>query len=93
MTSKRQVTLPKHLADAYGIRPGDEIAWEPAGDAIRVVVRGRTPPMLSVEERLKLFDESTRRRDEVLASMPPVERSAEGRGWTREDLYDRGRTR
>lgn len=93
MTSKRQVTLPKALADEYGIRPGDEIDWEPAGDAIRVLVRGRTRPLLSVEERLDLFDEATRRRDELLCALGPVEQRPEGRGWTREELYDRGRPR
>jgi AbrB family looped-hinge helix DNA binding protein len=37
VTSKRQVTVPKAIAEQYGIRPGDEIEWLPAGDAIRVV--------------------------------------------------------
>ena len=27
VTSKLQVTLPKALADQYGIEPGDEIGW------------------------------------------------------------------
>jgi bifunctional DNA-binding transcriptional regulator/antitoxin component of YhaV-PrlF toxin-antitoxin module len=30
------VTVPKAIADEYGIKPGDEISWTPAGDAIRV---------------------------------------------------------
>ena len=37
VTSKLQVTVPKALAEKYAIRPGDEIAWEAAGDVIRVV--------------------------------------------------------
>ena len=37
VTSKLQVTIPKALAERYGIRPGDEIDWEPAGQFIRVV--------------------------------------------------------
>jgi len=37
VTSKLQVTVPKALAERYAIRPGDEIAWEAAGDVIRVV--------------------------------------------------------
>ena len=33
VTSKLQVTIPKAVADRYGIAPGVEIAFEPAGDA------------------------------------------------------------
>lgn len=91
MTSKRQVTLPKELAEAYGIAPGDEIDWEPAGDAIRVIPRGRGVPGLGVEERLALFDEASRRhrkrwQDPTLPSSPATDR-----GWTRDELHDRGR--
>ena len=28
VTSKLQVTLPKAIAQAHGIRPGDEIEWD-----------------------------------------------------------------
>ena len=91
MTSKRQVTLPKELADAYGIEPGDEIDWEQAGDAIRVVPRGRASPGLTIAERLGLFDEETRRRDQRLEEMTGTAAPGKGRGWTREELYDRGR--
>ncbi len=37
VTSKLQVTVPKAIADRYGIRPGDEIEWVAAGDTIRVL--------------------------------------------------------
>jgi bifunctional DNA-binding transcriptional regulator/antitoxin component of YhaV-PrlF toxin-antitoxin module len=37
VTAKLQVTLPKALAEKYGIVPGSEIVWEAAGDAIRVL--------------------------------------------------------
>lgn len=92
VTSKRQVTLPKGLADAYGIAPGDEIDWEPAGDAIRVVLRGRAVPGLGTDERLALFDGASRRHRErwegtILPEPPPPQR-----GWTRDELYDRGRS-
>ncbi|HMB54801.1 MAG TPA: AbrB/MazE/SpoVT family DNA-binding domain-containing protein, partial [Thermoanaerobaculia bacterium] len=43
VTSKLQVTLPKALADAYGIRPGDEIAWVPSGSTVTVVPPNATP--------------------------------------------------
>ncbi len=88
VTSKRQVTLPKALADQYGIRPGDEIQWEAAGEVIRVYPSGksrRAEP--DVDLRLRLFDEGTERqkRRNQDSSARPRER-----GWTREELYERG---
>lgn len=91
MTSKRQVTLPKELADAYGIQPGDEIDWEPAGDAIRVIPRSRPRTGLSVPERLRLFDEATRRDEERWAGRTLPDAPPTDRGWTRDELHDRGR--
>ena len=94
VTSKLQVTIPKHIADEYGIAPGDEIDFVPAGDSIRVVLpRQRPRSLLSLEERLRLFDESTARQRErekhmVLPKEPPAERD-----WKREDLYTRGKPR
>ena len=92
MTSKRQVTLPKELADEYGIEPGDEIDWERAGDAIRILPRRRPPRReLTVDERLSLFDEASRRHEERWAGVALPSSSAADRGWTRDDLYGRGR--
>jgi AbrB family looped-hinge helix DNA binding protein len=94
VTSKLQVTIPKHIADEYGIAPGDEIDFVPAGDSIRVILpRQRPRSLLSLEERLRLFDESTQRQRErekhmVLPKNPPAERD-----WRREDLYTRGKPR
>jgi AbrB family looped-hinge helix DNA binding protein len=94
VTSKLQVTIPKHIADEYGIAPGDEIDFVPAGDSIRVILpRQRPRSLLSLEERLRLFDESTARQRErekqmVLPKEPPAERD-----WKREDLYTRGKPR
>ena len=94
VTSKLQVTIPKHIADEYGIAPGDEIDFVPAGDSIRVILpRQRPRSMLSLEERLRLFDESRARQRErekhmVLPKDPPAERD-----WRREDLYTRGKPR
>ena len=93
MTSKRQVTLPKELADEYGIEPGDEIAWERAGDAIRVLPRNGPSAGLGVEERLALFDEATRRHEQRWAGVTPSPAHPTDRGWTREELHDRGRSR
>ena len=97
MTSKLQLTLPKAIADQYGIRPGDELQWVPAGEVIRVIP-GRAGKLVELErtpeERVDLFDRATerQRRREVI-SKKKVSRSATsgGRGWTREDLYHRGR--
>jgi AbrB family looped-hinge helix DNA binding protein len=33
VTSKLQLTVPKAIAEQYGIRPGDELEWIPAGPA------------------------------------------------------------
>lgn len=94
VTSKLQVTIPKAIAEQYGIKPGDEIEFQPAGDVIRVVPpKGRRLPRLSVEERLRLFDEATarqreREKDMKLPAEPPAERD-----WKREDLYERGKPR
>ena len=88
VTSKLQVTVPKAIAERFGIRPGDEIQFQAAGDAIRIEPAAKRKP-LSIEERLKLFDEATRRiRKRRWKGEPPKHR-----GWTREELYDRGRPR
>jgi bifunctional DNA-binding transcriptional regulator/antitoxin component of YhaV-PrlF toxin-antitoxin module len=34
LTSKRQVKVPKEIADRYRLGPGDEIRWVPAGSEI-----------------------------------------------------------
>jgi AbrB family looped-hinge helix DNA binding protein len=88
VTSKLQVTIPKAIAGQFGIRPGDEIEFRAAGDGIRIESVKRREP-LSVEERLKLFDESSRR----IRRRKWKGRAPKGRGWTREDLYDRTRSR
>ena len=41
VTSKLQVTLPRAIANQYGIRPGDDIQWQPAGTVIQVVPPGK----------------------------------------------------
>ena len=94
VTSKLQVTIPKAIADHYRIKPGEEIEFQPAGDVIRVVPpRGRRIPRLSVDERLRLFDEATARQRQREVSMKlPAETPAE-RDWKREDLYERGKPR
>ena len=92
VTSKLQVTVPKVIADRYGIRPGDEIEWVAAGDTIRVVPPDRQASRANPELRLKLFDAATRRQ-RLRQSTGPKRRAGRDRGWKREDLYARARPR
>jgi AbrB family looped-hinge helix DNA binding protein len=90
VTSKLQITVPKALAERHGLAAGDEINWQSAGDAIRVVP-ARARPRHDRAARARLFDQATlrhRRRPKAGAVA-----TATGRGWTREELYDRGRAR
>ncbi len=94
ITSKFQVTLPKRLAEEYGLEPGDHIEFVAAGDIIHVL-----PPThvatteLSVEERLRAFDAATARQRQREQAMALPEASPEARDWTRDSLYDREDTR
>lgn len=90
VTSKFQVTVPKAIADRYSIRPGDEIEWIPAGDAIRVVPAQMQTPLKDPAARVRFFDQATERH----RKRPGSRKQPSGpRGWTREDLYGRGRSR
>jgi len=89
VTSKLQVTIPKAIAQRYGIEPGKEIDWLPAGEAIRVVPRADDPRPPDRGRRLELFDRATERQHLRESSRKDRESTA-GRGWRREDLYHRG---
>jgi AbrB family looped-hinge helix DNA binding protein len=91
VTSKLQVTVPKAVAEHYGIRPGDEIEWLVSGDTIRVVPPGKKTRAVSPAERLRRFDLATARQQK--RDKRPHEASAQSRGWSREELYRRGRAR
>ena len=91
VTSKLQVTLPKAIAQAHGIRPGDEIEWASAGETIRVQPRKKQRATGDIKARLRIFDQATERQRRRQRRGRP-ETTAD-RGWTREDLYDRGRAR
>lgn len=99
VTSKLQLTVPKAIADQYGIRPGDELQWTPAGESIRVElvrVRNRAQQTLTPSERIELFDRGSQRlgkiQGERLKKAARSQIRRQGRGWTREELYDRGFT-
>jgi AbrB family looped-hinge helix DNA binding protein len=91
VTSKYQVSVPKKIAEQYAIRPGDDIDWVAAGEVIRVVPPGKQAIRENRESQLRLFDQATerhRRRSAARPATPPRER-----GWRKEDLYTRGRSR
>jgi AbrB family looped-hinge helix DNA binding protein len=90
VTSKLQVTIPKRIADRYGISPGDEIAWIAAGDSIRVVPAAEAGSADDTPSRLELFDAATARQRKRQAALGELAEQGV-RGWSREDLYTRGR--
>lgn len=92
VTSKLQVTVPKAIAERYGIRPGDEIEWVPAGDSIRVVRRSERARPGDLALRIRLFDAATERQRMRQAGDKKVE-GARDRGWRRDELYERPRPR
>ncbi len=91
VTSKRQVTIPKAIADQYGIASGDEIEFLPAGDAIRVQPPEASSASLDRDQRLELFDRATERAQVRQASTR--NRAPGDRGWRREELYERASAR
>jgi AbrB family looped-hinge helix DNA binding protein len=107
VTSKLQLTVPKVIADEYGIKPGDQLDWAAAGDVIRVIPaksRRSRVHLRSVEERVELFRQMLERQRQREINPPrlaesddPAERPPKpheiARGWRREDLYTRGRSR
>ena len=93
MTSKRQVTVPKALADRYGIVPGADLEWQAAGDVIRVIPPGRRVETASVQTRLAWFDAATERQRARQAGERGKKKRPADRGWTRDELHDRGRGR
>lgn len=90
VTSKRQVTIPKAIADRYDIEPGDEIEFLAAGDGIRVQTSAARSGVLDRDRRLELFDQATARQQERQKTR---RRRGRGRGWRREELYERAGAR
>jgi bifunctional DNA-binding transcriptional regulator/antitoxin component of YhaV-PrlF toxin-antitoxin module len=96
VTSKLQVTVPKAIALQYGIQPGDDLEWVPAGDAVRVCKAEASPKACAADltaRRLALFDAATERQSErqKVGQRKGTQRSRQrDRGWKRQDLYDRG---
>jgi AbrB family looped-hinge helix DNA binding protein len=96
VTSKLQVTLPKAIAEQLGIHPGDEIDWEIAGEAVRVMPAGKRRQLKDRSQtRVGLFDQATRRQKKRESGVDPalLRTAPSGRGWMRGDLYSRGNSR
>jgi AbrB family looped-hinge helix DNA binding protein len=91
VTGKFQITLPKRLAETYGIRVGDEVEIVAAGESIAILPARVTRSALTPVERLRHFDEATQRQEARQGREAP--RPAKDRGWTRDELYKRGRSR
>jgi AbrB family looped-hinge helix DNA binding protein len=91
VTGKFQITLPKRLVDAYGIRVGDEVEIVAAGESIAILPARAIAAALPAQERLRHFDQATKRQESRRQGEPPA--LAKDRGWTREDLHTRGRPR
>lgn len=92
VTGKFQITLPKRLVDSYGIRVGDDVEIVAAGESIAIIPARTLTPLLSPQERLRHFDQATRRQ-EARQRGEPRPGEATDRGWSREELYSRGRPR
>lgn len=88
VTTNLQVTIPRVLAERYGIQPGDEIEWLADADGIRLV-RGADLPGESVTELLARFDEASQRQADRDHQRGPHTAPSE-RDWARGDLYRRG---
>ncbi len=90
VTSKLQVTIPKAIAEKYSIEPGDEIEWVPGDESVRVVPAKTLKRGLEPAARLRLFDGSTERQRQREALAPRAQSNQ--RGWSRAELYERGRS-
>ena len=96
VTSKLQLTVPKAIADQYGIRPGDDLQWIPEGETIRVELarRIRRRQTVTLEERIEMFDRGSERLTKIHRELSKkAARSGarrQDRDWTREELYHRG---
>jgi AbrB family looped-hinge helix DNA binding protein len=93
VTSKLQLTVPKAIADQFGIKPGDELRWIAAGETIHVIPRGTnklTEQARPISERLELFDRATQRQRRRQKRVGKAVSRPAARGWKREELYGRG---
>ncbi len=88
ITSKLQITIPKKIAQKYKLQPGGEIEWQAAGDVIRILPSSN-PVEIDIKERLNLFDAASKRQLDRQSGYS-AQAEPPDRGWTREELYNRG---
>jgi AbrB family looped-hinge helix DNA binding protein len=91
VTGKFQITLPKALVDRCGIRVGDELELKANGRSIQLERRRAIDTTGLLHERLSHFDRATKRHAARQSASPIPE--GRSRGWKREELYVRGRSR
>lgn len=87
VTGKFQITLPKAAATQSGIEVGDTLDIRVNGGGLLVTRRTEGGAAHDTRERLTQFDRATKRQHKR-ATAP----KSATRGWTREELYTRGRT-
>jgi AbrB family looped-hinge helix DNA binding protein len=90
VTGKFQITLPKAVVDRCGIRVGDELELRPIGRSIQIDRRTAPDASQLRPDRLAHFDRATARQRTRERTRPLVQ--TRSRGWTREELYARGRS-
>ena len=94
VTSKLQVTIPKRIAERYAIAPGDDIEFVAAGEGIRIVPAAKGGAgKLSTAERLRLYRAASARQRAREKSLNLPGATSGSRGWTRAELYTRGKPR
>ncbi|MGA2341970.1 MAG: AbrB/MazE/SpoVT family DNA-binding domain-containing protein [Steroidobacteraceae bacterium] len=91
VTGKFQITLPKRVVEAHGIKVGDDL--EIVSEATHIALLPANRQKVGVgepAERLGYFDRATERQKkrERSCGLAP----GKSRGWSREELYSRGRS-
>lgn len=91
VSTKYQITLPRGLARAHQIVPGEEVIFEEAGSALYLRREQKDTGAIKDAgmERLKRFDLASARQEARNQTWSPTTSSASDRGWTREELYRR----
>jgi len=91
VTGKFQITLPKRVVDAHGIKVGDDLEVVSESTHISLLpAHRRKVETAGPGERLGYFDRATERQRKRERSSRVA--SDKSRGWTREELYSRGRS-
>jgi AbrB family looped-hinge helix DNA binding protein len=73
ITSKGQITVPKEIREALGVRPGDRLAFHARGDGT-VVVEAETVDLMTLRGVLK-----PRRKGVTVEAMNEAVRRSAGR--------------